>query len=104
MDIVKQALIWIVIGAATSPIWGALLWVLWQGSIRPRLISRSEIDSVATEMLARYGARAEEAALAEEERAWRESQIFQRGKWRRVRMRIAVLAKTYLRQKNEDDT
>jgi len=28
MDTVKQALLWIGIGAATSPIWGALLWVL----------------------------------------------------------------------------
>ena len=94
MDIVKQALIWVVIGAVTSPIWGALLWVLWQGSIRPRLMPRGEIDFRAREMLARYGPRAEEAALAEEERAWRESQIFERGKWRRVRMRIAVLAKS----------
>ena len=44
MDGVKQALMWIGIGAVTSPIWGALLWVLWEGSIRPRLIPSTEID------------------------------------------------------------
>jgi len=94
MDTLKQTLIWIGIGAATSPIWGALLWVLWQGSIRPRLIFRSEIDSLAAEMVARYGPRADEAAFAEEDRAWRESQTFERGKWRRVRKRIIALAAT----------
>jgi hypothetical protein len=94
MDIVKQALPWIVLGAATSPICGALLWVLWQGTIRPRLVSRNAIESLALEMLARYGPRAEEAAWAEEDRAWRESQVFERGKWRRVRRRIAALGKS----------
>ena len=43
MDGVKQALIWIGIGA--SPIWGALLWVLWDYRIRLRLIPDTEIDS-----------------------------------------------------------
>ena len=100
MSAVKHALSWIVIGAATSPIWGALLWILWQGTIRPRLIPRAEIESLAADLLARYGPRAEEAAFAEEDRAWRESQTFERGKWRRVHRRIAVLRG----QKNEDDT
>ena len=94
MDTVKQALLWIGIGAATSPIWGALLWVLWQGLVRPRLIPRSEIDSLAADMLARHGPMAEEAAFAEEDRAWRESQTFERGKWRRVQKRIFALAAT----------
>jgi hypothetical protein len=71
MDTVKQALIWIVIAAATSPIWGALLWVLWQGSLRPRLIPRAEIDARAAEMLARHGPRAKEVAAAEEEATFR---------------------------------
>ncbi|HTM74771.1 MAG TPA: hypothetical protein VL198_16215 [Pseudolabrys sp.] len=91
MDTVKQALIWIVIAAATSPIWGALLWVLWQGSLRPRLIPRAEIDARAAEMLARHGPRAKEVAAAEEEYAWRNSQPFEQGRWRRVRKRIERL-------------
>ena len=44
MDTFKQALLWIGIGAVTSPIWGALLWVLWEGRIRPRLIPGTEIE------------------------------------------------------------
>ena len=88
MDTVKQALIWIGIAAATSPIWGALLWVLWQGSIRPRLIPRAEIDALAAAMLARHGHRAGEMIFIEEDRAWRYSRPFERGKWRRVRKRI----------------
>ena len=91
MDTVKQALMLIVIGAATSPIWGALLWVLWQGSIRPRLIPRAEIDALAATMVARHGPRAEEVASAEEEQAWRNSRPFEQGKWRRVRKRIERL-------------
>lgn len=47
MDTLKQALGWIVIGAITSPFWGVLLWVLWEGTVRPRLIPRAEIDSLA---------------------------------------------------------
>jgi hypothetical protein len=57
MDTVKQALIWIVIAAAASSIWAAILWVLWQDSIRPRLIPRAEIDTLAAELLARQRAR-----------------------------------------------
>ena len=74
--------------------------MLWQGNIRPRLIPRSEIDSLAAEMLARYGPRADEAAFAEEDRAWRESQTFERGKWRRVRKRIIALAATYAKKED----
>ncbi|MFY9685745.1 MAG: hypothetical protein WAJ88_08115 [Pseudolabrys sp.] len=91
MDTVKQALIWIGIGAVTSPVWGALLWVLWEGKVRPRLIPRSEIDSLAAAMLARHGRRAAEMAFIEEDRAWRYSQPFEQGKWRRVRKRIERL-------------
>ena len=69
MDTAKEAVIWVGIATAASPIWGALLWVLWQGSIRPRLIPRAEIDALAATMVARHGPRAEEVASAEEEQA-----------------------------------
>ncbi len=91
MDTFKQALIWIGIGAATSPIWGALLWMLWEGQIRPRLIPATEIESLATTMAGRHGGRAAERALVEEDRAWRYSRPFEQGKWRRVRKRIERL-------------
>ena len=76
MDTVKQALLLIVIGAAASPIWGALVWVLWQSSIRPRLIPRAEIGALAATMVARHGPGAVEVASAEEEQSWRNSRPF----------------------------
>ena len=88
MDTLKHALGWIIIGAGSSPMWGAFLWLLWEGGIRPRLIPRAEIDLLAAEMLARHGGRAGEAAFAEEYLAWRNSEPFEQGKWRRVRKRI----------------
>jgi len=100
MDTAKEAVIWVGIATAASPIWGALLWVLWQGSIRPRLIPRAEIDALAATMVARHERRAEEVASAEEEQAWRNSRPFQQGKWRRVRKRIERLETS---AKKEDD-
>jgi hypothetical protein len=97
MDTVKRALIWIAIVAATSPIWGTLLWLLWERGIRPRLIPRAEIDGLAATMIARHGRRAEEVVFAAEKYAWRNSQPFEQARWRRVRRRIES------RKKNEDD-
>ncbi len=88
MDMLKQVLSWIAIGVATSPIWGAFLWELWEGGIRPKLIPEAKIDALAAAMLARHGDRAEEMAFIEEDRAWRYSESFEQGKWRRVRKRI----------------
>jgi hypothetical protein len=58
------------------------------------LITGAEIDSVAAAMRARYGCRAEEMAFIEEDRAWRYSQSFEQGKWRRVRKRIIAMRRT----------
>jgi hypothetical protein len=88
MGMLKQVLSWVAIGMATSPIWGAFLWELWEGGIRPRLVSTSEIDALAASMIARHGDRAEEMAFVEEDRTWRYSESFEQGKWRRVRRRI----------------
>ena len=51
---------------ATAPVWGALLWVLWQSVVRPRLIPRGEVGRLAADLVARYGDRAGEIAFAEE--------------------------------------
>ena len=91
MNTFQQSLAWLGIGAVTSPIWGALLWALWEGAVRPFLIPGAEIDSLAAAMVGRHGGRAEEMASIEEDRAWRHSQPFERGKWRRVRKRIERL-------------
>jgi hypothetical protein len=79
---------WLLVGLALSPIWGAFLWELWDGGIRPKLIPEAKIDSLAAAMLARHGDRAEEMSFIEEDRAWRYSKSFEQGKWRRVRKRI----------------
>jgi hypothetical protein len=79
---------WLLVSLALSPIWGAFLWELWEGSIRPRFVARAEIDALAASMIARHGDRAEEMAFVEEDRTWRYSESFQQGKWRRVQKRL----------------
>jgi hypothetical protein len=64
---------------------------LWEGRIRPRLIPGTEIDSLALAMVGRHGGSAAAMAFIEEDRAWRYSRPFERGKWRRVRKRIERL-------------
>jgi len=66
----------------------AFLSVEWQGRIRPLFIPRSEIARLADELVTAYADRAEELAAIEEDRAWRYSQNFERGKWRRVRKEL----------------
>lgn len=72
----------------TAPFWGSLVWVIWEGSIRPRLIPAGEIEAEARRLLARWGDRAAEMAFIEEDRAWRYSETFEQGRWHRVRLMI----------------
>jgi hypothetical protein len=82
----------LLVAVVLSPMWGTLIWLLWEWNIRPRLIPDAEIDSLAATMIARHGRRgAEEVAFLEEEQAWRSSRSFEQGKWRRVRKRIERL-------------
>jgi hypothetical protein len=87
----KQAIIWIVLAACSAPIWGTLLWELWDGAVRPRLIRRDIIDRAAAAILAEHGERAEQMASIREDRAWRASDSFKQGCWRRIRKRIAAM-------------
>jgi hypothetical protein len=98
MNALKQAAGWIALAAALAPIWGTLLWELWDGIVRPRRIARERIDVLAAAMLAQHGDRAEEMALIEEDRAWRYSDSFEQGGWRRIRKRIAALRRERERQ------
>jgi hypothetical protein len=85
---VAKAAIWAI---CLFPIWGSLLCELWEGSIRPLLVSRNEIDALSAAMLARHADRAEQMAFIEEDRAWRYSDSFEQGKCRRVRKTIERL-------------
>lgn len=75
---------WFAIALVTSPIWGAFVWVLWEGEIKPRLIPEPDIKALANAHVARYGERAAEMAFIEADRAWRCSDSFAQGKWKRV--------------------
>lgn len=67
-----------------SPIWGALVFEVWDGIIRPRLISRREIDRLCRELTERYGTDAYAHARINEDRAWRYCDSYEQGRWRRV--------------------
>lgn len=87
-----QALKWLFIALATLPMWGALIWVIWEGSIRPRMIPKAEIAALATARIESYGANAAEMTFIQEDRAWRYSESFEQGKWKRVRQEIDRLS------------
>ena len=89
----REIMVWLAVGATTAPIWGVGLWVLWQGVVRPHLIPRGEVEHLATFLVERYGERAEEVAFGEEYGAWRNSDGFAQGKWRRVRKLIIATSR-----------
>jgi hypothetical protein len=91
VDTLKQGIVWIALAACLAPVWGTLLWELWDGAVRPRLIRRDIIDRAGAAILAEHGERAEQMALIAEHRAWRYSDPFKQGGWRRIRKRIAAL-------------
>ncbi len=66
---------WLAIAAALFPIWGALIWEIWVGIVRPRRLPQTEIDALARQMIAKHGQQAPGAAFTREDRAWRTPQI-----------------------------
>jgi hypothetical protein len=71
----KDVVLWVAVGVGSAPIWGTVLWELWQGSIRPCLLSRVDVEKLTTELIARYGEEADRIAFGEEHRAWRACKI-----------------------------
>jgi hypothetical protein len=57
---VAKAAIWVI---CLFPIWGSLLWELWEGGIRPLLVPRVEIDALSVAMLVQHADRAEQMAF-----------------------------------------
>lgn len=66
----------------------AALWHLWQFRLSPLAVPRADIDAIADALVARHGPDAEEIACTEEDRAWRRSDTFEQGIWRRVRREL----------------
>ena len=95
MDAGRDILWWVAIGLGTAPAWWALIWVVWNGTIRPRLIPATEIDAMASTLVAQWGDNAVEIASIEEDRARRYSDSFAQGRWRRVRLSIKLLAASH---------
>jgi hypothetical protein len=79
---------WTLVALALFPIWGALVWEIWEGLLLPRMIPRVQIGLLADEMTQRYRCRAREMACIHERRAWCDGDMFERGRWRRVRKEI----------------
>ena len=75
------------VGVAFGCLLLALAFEAWELSVAPRLIPRAEIDRLVAQTLARYGD-PESAAFREERHYWHRCDIFECGKWRRVRREI----------------
>lgn len=60
----------------------------WQMFVRPMLTPKATINAMADELIARYGAEADDHAYIAEDRAWRYCETFQQGLWRRVRREL----------------
>lgn len=60
----------------------------WNRFVRPYFADRNKVRRLADILIARYGDRAEEMAFVEEDRAWRYSEPFKQGIWRRVRIEL----------------
>ena len=82
--------------AVLSPAWGTFAWHMWELSIRPRLIPNEKIKRMADELIAKHGGEAAEVASINEDRAWRRSETFEQGMWRRVRKEIEIGPKPVL--------
>ena len=79
---------WLTIAIALSPIVIGIGWVMVEGSIRPRLGPRKEIEAMADEVMRDHPEDPEDWAFMEEHAAWHRSLSFQQGKWHRVRKAI----------------
>jgi hypothetical protein len=88
MVVYQQIFIYVAIGAAAAPMWSAAVWVIWHGIVRPKLIPRDEVERLAAQLIESHGEGAADVAFANEYGAWRNSNGFEQGKWRRVRKLI----------------
>ena len=63
-------------------------WHVWQFHLQPLRVPRAEIAAIVDRLIAEYGQRAEEVAYGEEDGAWYDGNVLERGKWRRVRREL----------------
>lgn len=71
-----------------SMIAAVAIWHEWEFRLRPLFIPKADINATVDDLIVKHGPRAEEMAYAEEDRAWRYSNTYEQGKWRRVRREL----------------
>ncbi len=84
-EVASSILPWTVVVVFTAPVWLGLGWEIFEGWIRPQIISSKAIEQLAREMMQRYPDDPLGAAGREEHAAWYRSESYEQGKWRRVR-------------------
>lgn len=67
---------------------GIIGQLIWEQSIKPRLLPKDEINKIVDDLISKHGSEAEHIAFIEEDRAWRRSETFEQGKWHRVRKEL----------------
>jgi hypothetical protein len=87
-DVFLIASKWLCIALAIAPMVFGIGWGIYEGSILPRLIPRTEIDALTDELMRRYPDDPEDAAFNETYNAWHRSNSFEQGKWHRVRKEV----------------
>ncbi len=82
---IEDLVVWFGLLAVLAPVIGALGWQIYEFRYRPYRIPRAEIERLVDEVIVRNPDDPAYAAFLEEEAAWYRSDIFEQGKWRRVR-------------------
>lgn len=67
------------------PAFAAYVAFSWNGRVRPMNIPTEEIQLWTDELVSQHGKTAAEVAYWNEDRAWRYGDVFEQGKWRRIR-------------------
>lgn len=70
------------------PIWGALVWEIWQGHIRPAIIGQNLIQSEINQLYTQYGNNVFDYVCRREHRAIYQCDSYKIGYWRRIRREI----------------
>lgn len=90
IDLLLESFRWLLIvffGGQALIFIGLVLWTIWTGVIRPRLIPADDIDRVAADIIDNYPD-PELEAFARHERAWYDSEGAEQTYWYRVRMAV----------------
>lgn len=90
-----------VVAICLSPIWGAIIFELWQCYLRSLLLDRAAIQQEIKRLYARYSDDAFSHAVEKENRAIYNCDSYQIGYWRGVRKEIIRIeeAKGYIFRK-----